>query len=72
MTDGITVKELAQMVLQEIKNGNGDKRILISQDDEGNGFHTLYYGFTSDKKTIKAYADNGVGITDINEIILLG
>lgn len=43
---GITVKELAGFCLKQIEKGNGDKHILISDDDEGNGYHTLFYAFT--------------------------
>lgn len=43
----ITVNDLYEMCDIEIKCGFGDKVILISDDDEGNGFHTLFYGFTT-------------------------
>lgn len=42
----ITVKALLNLCLQEVKNGNGDKYIVISDDVEGNGYHGLFYGFT--------------------------
>lgn len=44
---GITVGTLLKLCIEEVKKGNQDKHILISADDEGNGFHTLFYGFTS-------------------------
>lgn len=43
---GITVKQLEIHCREQIQKGNGDKHILISCDDEGNGFHTLFYQFT--------------------------
>lgn len=43
---GITINELAQECLKQIKMGNGNNRILISGDDEGNSFHELFYGFS--------------------------
>ena len=43
---GLTVTELEKFCKEQIKKGNGDKHILISSDDEGNGFHTLFYAFT--------------------------
>ena len=46
MNKPLTVKELKNLCEQEIKKGNGDKVILISDDDEGNGFHYLWYSFT--------------------------
>jgi len=45
---GIKVKELYALCAGQIKRGNGDKHILISDDDEGNGFHTLFCGFTEE------------------------
>lgn len=45
MTPFITLEQLMKMCMQEIANGNAQKKILISNDDEGNGYHALYYGF---------------------------
>ena len=42
----LTVKELAILLAKELKKGNGDKYVVISNDNEGNGFHGLFYGFT--------------------------
>jgi len=44
--DQMTVKELFDLCKKEIKDGNGDKNIVISDDNEGNGYHGLFYGFT--------------------------
>ena len=52
-TKGITVKELYDDLRQEILAGNGDKTILISSDDEGNSYHTLWYTIQSDIDEIK-------------------
>lgn len=43
----ITVKELKEACDEQIKKGNGDKVIMISDDDEGNGYHYLWYSFTT-------------------------
>lgn len=42
----LTVKELCAICMQEIRNGNGDKKIVVSDDNEGNGYHGLFYGLT--------------------------
>lgn len=42
----ITVKELMELCSEEISKGYGNRQVYISRDDEGNGFHGLYYGFT--------------------------
>lgn len=45
MNLGFTVYESKQFCDAQIKKGNGNKHVLISCDDEGNGFHTLFYQF---------------------------
>lgn len=42
MNKGLTVKQLFECCKKQIALGNGDKHILISDDDEGNGYHTLF------------------------------
>ena len=71
----ITVNTLLQLCMEQVKAGNGNKKIFISQDDEGNGFHGLYYGFTSDKADIKPYDDDGLirrYKNSLEDIVLLG
>ena len=46
MNKPYTVIELKKLCEEEIKKGNGNKYILISDDEEGNGFHYLWYSFT--------------------------
>lgn len=41
----MTVRELAIACQREIEKGNGDKKVLLSDDTEGNGFHELCYSF---------------------------
>lgn len=42
----LTVKDLFVRCQEQIAHGNGDKHIVISDDNEGNGYHGLTYGFT--------------------------
>lgn len=72
--NGITIKELYDDLHQEILAGNGDKTILISSDDEGNSYHTLWYTVQSDideikeiKKSTWFHDDN-----DPEKVVLLG
>ena len=46
----LTVEDLFLICKEQIKNGNGDKKIMISDDDEGNGYHYLFYGMTLGKE----------------------
>lgn len=47
----ITVDGLRELCQKQIDAGNGKKQILISDDEEGNGFHPLIYNFTPDVAT---------------------
>lgn len=70
---GITVRQLFELCKQEINRGNGNKVILISEDDELNGFHTLWEGFTSDPHTIMMYSADDMfhNDNDPSTVILL-
>lgn len=46
MNKAMTIEELAQFVKEQIKNGNGKKHILLSRDEEGNGYHECFFAFT--------------------------
>ena len=46
MEQTLTVNQLLKECLEQISKGNGEKRVFISTDDEGNGFHNLFYGLT--------------------------
>lgn len=73
-TKGITVKELYDDLHQEILAGNGDKTILISSDDEGDSYHTLWYTVQSNIDEIKKVKEL-VSFHDDNnpeEVVLLG
>lgn len=71
-----TVKQLAQFCNQEIAKGNGDKHIIVSNDEEGNGYHGLYFAFTPCDKIFDdspysphCYELNG---EDMSKYIVLG
>ena len=42
----ITVEMLFKLCMKAMNNGHGKKNIVISDDNEGNGYHGLFYGFT--------------------------
>lgn len=41
-----TVETLLAECQEQIKKGNGKKNIVLSDDNEGNGYHGMFYGFT--------------------------
>lgn len=72
--NGITVDLLYEICKAQKALGNGDKTILVSTDDEGNGYHTLFYGIDSNEETIKMCHDAGLFHDDnnVNDVVLLG
>ena len=72
MNKGITVKELYLMLAAHVTKGNGDKHILISDDDEGNGFHTLFYGIDDTPEGIQYALELEHDNHNADEIVVLG
>lgn len=69
----ITVNELLKMCQQEVANGNGDRAIVIGDDNEGNGYHGMFFGFTKiEEEDKKYYLISDSQEYDINKILILG
>lgn len=47
-----TVNDLFNICKEEQIKGNGNKKILISSDDEGNEFHVLFFGFSNARELL--------------------
>ena len=47
MNRQMKVKDLLELCIEEVKKGNANKNIVISDDNEGNGYHGMFYGFTT-------------------------
>lgn len=72
---GLTIEELERFCKKEIAKGNGKKHIWISNDDEGNGYHRLFYAFTSGASDVKNLLEYGSYLDKqekLNEIVILG
>ena len=67
----MTVKDLYNACEEQIERGNGDKVIMISNDDEGNGYHYLWYSFATMEEFEEPIEINGdkyeVNFDDYNE-----
>lgn len=69
----LTINELLELCKKQVKKGNGDKKIVISDDNEGNGYHGLFYAFTEIEEEEKEYYPIYDSETnDIKKIIILG
>ena len=67
---GITVKELYKACITQMAKGNGDKLVLVTSDDEGNYYNTLYYLFQDDVEEIKQWEFDDC--RNPEDIVLLG
>lgn len=70
----MTIRTLLSLCVEQMKNGNGDKKILISNDDEGNGYHGLYFAFTeANKMSLSEYElPYGVKVSELSDYVILG
>lgn len=70
----LTIKDLYDECREQIIKGNGNKVIMISDDDEGNGYHYLWYSFYEDVEelleTVPTMVDER--IADKENTIILG
>jgi len=66
----ITVKELYKLCKQEIDEGKGNRMIVVADDNEGNGFHGMFYGFSDADECVDDIYDSIS--KDPKKIIVLG
>ena len=48
----MTLNELINAALLAKLNYGGDKYVLISDDEEGNGYHECYFSFSNGKESL--------------------
>ncbi len=70
--NALTINDLYKECKKEIEKGNGNKTIMISQDDEGNGYHYLWYSFTDLTDEFIDLCDIHENIAKIEDTIILG
>lgn len=66
---GLTIEALCFECMMQIMDGNAQKHIQISTDDEGNGYHSLFFAFEDAKEFDKYLFHDDV---DLNECVILG
>ena len=73
MNKPLTVKDLLKLCQIEIAKGHGDCSIMISNDDEGNGYHYLWYSFTEARELEESLQyDLDDDIAPLDRTIILG
>ena len=66
----LTVDELYEELKNARKNGLGNKKILLSDDDEGNGYHYMFYSITP--ATEFEYGLPATAKAHIDDYVILG
>lgn len=66
----LTVKDLLKACRNEINKGNGDSVIMLSDDDEGNGYHYCWYEFSDCEDYLAEFIDEE--IAPKNKTLILG
>lgn len=81
MSKPLTIKDLLKHCQDEIKKGHGDHVIMLSDDDEGNGYHYCWYSFTTPAELNNGLEELGLNygiegldksIAPIDKTIILG
>ena len=67
----LTVDELYEELKTARKNGLGKKKIMLSNDDEGNGFHLMFYA-VSPAKGFTWGLPHSVNEKNIDDDVILG
>lgn len=71
MSKQITVKQLYTLCAEQVAKGNGNKMIVVGDDNEGNGYHGMFFGFTEDTTEFTNDIYDSIS-TNPKEIIILG
>lgn len=53
----MTVETLLKLCQNEIMKGNGKKEVLLSDDEEENGYHDAMFGFMTAEELKNEYAE---------------
>ena len=72
MSKAITVQQLKEYCEEQIKKGNGDRVIMISNDEEGNGYHYLWYAFTEPEEVLLEDEAINENVAKYEDTIILG
>lgn len=69
------LKDLYQVCKYQMEAGNGEKHLVVSDDNEGNGYHGMFYTLTVITPDNKAAFFGLIGDnseTDLENIIIVG
>ena len=75
MAKQIKLKELYDACKHQMELGNGNKILVVSDDNEGNGFHGMFFTVTPIPKTRRKYYESLIRDsceTNAENILLVG
>ena len=67
----LQVKDLYEVLKKEMAKGNGDKYVITGDDNEGNGYHGMYFKAT-DGKELDGNLIYDSQEEDLNNIVCIG
>lgn len=67
LNSGLTVDMLYRFCLAARRLGYGDRLVLVSDDDECNGFHALWSGFEASASEIDAWKTLCYSLTNFED-----
>ena len=73
----MTVEKLFNELKELVEAGQGNKKVVVADDNEGNGYHGVYYSVTSDPKEVEGNIKVSNGLYDSQEtnyknIVIIG
>lgn len=75
MEKALTIKDLHSALETAIMNGYGDKKILLSSDDEGNSYHEMFFGMSIVEECVCSISQLPYGVDmdkAIKKYVILG
>ena len=67
----LTIDDLIAEALKAKKKFGGDKYVLISNDEEGNGYHECYFTFSDAKELAGCHCQVPYGL-ELEKCVMLG
>lgn len=67
----VTVKEMYEQLKKAVAEGHGDKYLIAANDNEGNGYHGVFYHYSPAEECIKDMISDSQ-ITDTSKLIIIG
>lgn len=71
----MTIRELRNLCDRATEYGFGDFNVIVPDDEEGNGYHDLFYSLTTNQEDVKYAIESTCSfghVTDVEHSVILG